>query len=130
MLFGSISGSVGIGTFIYQGIITVAAICLMQVAMGLPEPRAASSLPRLQLIIRGISRSQVGSPTSQKPRLPISINILRRIFTVLHKRPLSFDTVMIWATCTLCFFGFFRAGEITIYIRTLRSNLAKFSQTL
>ena len=86
----------------------------MQVSMGYPEPRANSSLPRLKLVLNGISRAKLPSAVNKRPRLPITASILHRMFTVLSTRPVSYDRTMLWAACSLCFFGFFRAGEITI----------------
>ena len=37
----------------------IAALRYLQITMGLPDPRDASSLPRLQLVLMGIKRSQV-----------------------------------------------------------------------
>ena len=61
---------------------------------------------RLQLVLRGIKRSQV--------RLPITIHHLK-LFQLLLAIPstTNFDSVMIWAAMTLAFFGFLRLGELT-----------------
>ena len=37
----------------------LASVCHMQVSMGYPEPRAASSLPQLRLVLNGISSARV-----------------------------------------------------------------------
>ena len=37
----------------------LASVCHMQVSMGYPEPRAASSLPQLRLVLNGISCARV-----------------------------------------------------------------------
>ena len=92
----------------------LAAVRHAQVLMGMPEPRALSSLPRLKLVLNGIARSRVTSGAQQKPRLPVTIHVLQKLFTVLRQAPMTFDTAMLWAACALCFFGFFRAGEITV----------------
>ena len=31
----------------------------------------------------------------------------------LSARPPSYETTLLWATCSMCFFGFFKSGEIT-----------------
>ena len=51
---------------------------------------------------------------AQKVRLPITPAILRRLRAVWLVPPPSFDDVMFWAAASACFFGFFRAGEITV----------------
>ncbi len=92
----------------------LAAVRHMQIMQGLPEPRAMSSLPRLRLVVNGVTRSRSqGGQVPTKPRLPITTPILRKMFETLSKRPLTHDNFMLWAACSLCFFGFFRSGEIT-----------------
>ena len=92
----------------------LAAVRHMQVLMGLPEPRASSSLPRLKLVLNGIARARAAAGLPQKPRLPVTVHTLTKLQTVMAGRPPSQNSAMLWAACTLCFFGFFRAGEITI----------------
>ena len=80
---------------------------------GHPEPRESSSLPRLRLVQSGGRREHaISSPTPQAARLPITPLLLR------HLRPPStdpsYDERLLWATAAVCFFGFFRAGEITV----------------
>ena len=82
--------------------------------MGLPEPREFSSMPRLRLVQAGIQRVHSTSPEKAKIRLPITPAILHRIKE--HWTPYNDDSdiIMLWAAATTCFFGFFRAGEITL----------------
>ena len=69
---------------------------------------------RLKLVLNGVARKRVQNGRSHsKPRLPITAQILYRIFEALSKHQ-SDDTVMIWAACAMCFFGFFRVGEIVV----------------
>ena len=84
--------------------------------MGLPELRAESSLPRLRLVLNGITRARMSDDRTlrSKPRLPITVDILHRIFTVLSRGSPSYTDHLVWAACALSFFGFFRAGEITV----------------
>ena len=49
-----------------------------------------------------------------RTRLPITPPILQRIRALWNSRPTRADYVMAWAVVTLCFFGFFRSGEITV----------------
>ena len=87
----------------------------MQVTLGLPEPRAFSSLPRLRLVQAGIQRThreQASQPS--RVRLPITPAILRAMRSTLEAQATDPDVIMIWAAALLCFFGFFRSGEITI----------------
>ena len=81
---------------------------------GFPEPRAQSSLPRLRLVQSGArrDRAQTGQPPS-RTRLPITPPILRRMRESWTGDG-DGDDVMLWAAALSCFFGFFRAGEITV----------------
>lgn len=66
---------------------------------------------RLQLICRGIKRSQ---GDSTRIRLPITINHLKLFFQLLAiPTSPSYDSIMVWAAMTLAFFGFLRLGEMT-----------------
>ena len=99
----------------------LAAVRHMQVTciMGYPEPRETSSLPRLKLVINGIARKRLdGGQSPSKPRLPIMASILKQLYKVWLARHLDLNTRMIWAACSACFFGFFRAGEITVPSKT------------
>ena len=93
----------------------LAAVRNLQLMMGLPDPRDTTSLPRLRLTLTGIKRVQ--AEAGGKPpvtRLPITPPILRRIRELWDARPSRQDYVMPWAAMTLCFFGFFRSGEVTV----------------
>ena len=66
---------------------------------------------RLQLICRGIKRSQ---GCSTRTRLPITISHLKlfQCFLAIPKTG-QFDSIMFWAAMTLAFFGFLRLSELT-----------------
>ena len=87
----------------------------MQIVLGLPEPRAFSSLPRIRLVQSGIQRVYAQKTTPKtRIRLPITPSILAKIHTHMLPKSSDHDTIMIWAAATICFFGFFRSGEITL----------------
>ena len=87
----------------------------MQITLGLPEPRAFSSLPRLRLVQSGIQRTHSQRTTAlPKVRLPITPAILLKMKGIWTTRAADPDIVMLWAAAVLCFFGFFRSGEITV----------------
>ena len=82
-----------------------------------PGPRELSSLPRLRLVQNGARRERAaaGQPPTRR-RLPITPAILRQMRPPATRRPVtaSYQETMLWAAATVCFFGFFRAGEITV----------------
>jgi len=102
----------------------LAAVRHAQIMRGFPEPRQSSSLPRLHLVQCGVrrERGQYGPPP--KERLPITPPILRQIRESLSSVQPQHDSAMLWAAASACFFGFFRAGEITI------PSVTAFDQTV
>ena len=81
----------------------------LHIAQGLPEPRM-EKMPRLSQVLRGVRNTQ---PTKSRfTRRPITPGILLRIKEGWEKEPLVQDKTMLWAAMLLCFFGFFRSGEI------------------
>lgn len=66
---------------------------------------------RLQLVLRGIKRSQGTCP---RVRRPITLQLLNLFYHLLNvQRTDSKDSLMHWAAMTLAFFGFLRIGELT-----------------
>ncbi len=85
----------------------------LQITSGLPDPELPS-MAQLTQVLRGIKSVQAKEgQNSTRIRLPITSNVLRRMRKVWDREPHKFDHIMLWAACTLCFFSFFRAGEIT-----------------
>ena len=92
----------------------LAAIRNLQLSLGLPDPRDTSALPRLRLLLAGVRRVRARTPARPlRVRLPISITILTAIKHLWERSAITHDTLMLWAAATMCFFGFFRSGEIT-----------------
>ena len=72
-------------------------------------------MPRLEYITKGIKRAESEKPeTKALTRLPITPQILRKLKQVWEKDAITADILMIWAACTLAFFGFLRIGEMTV----------------
>ena len=79
------------------------------ISLGFPDSKAADSTPRLGRIQAGISRVQVLKGPPKKLRLPITPAIIEpmRAHWSMEK-----DGLLYWAVASLCFFGFFRLGEL------------------
>lgn len=93
----------------------LAGVRHMQVTLGLPEPRAFSSLPRLKLVQAGVARTHKDRITKPlRVRLPITPAILRAMKEQWQARVVDEDILMLWAASVVCYFGFFRAGELTV----------------
>ena len=71
-------------------------------------------MPRLSQVMRGIKSHQAKQGRQSRPCLPITPTILRQLKRVWDKSADNFDHITLWAASTTCFFGFMRAGEITV----------------
>ena len=92
----------------------LAAIRHLHVAQGVGDPNI-SSMAHLEQVLRGVKGVQ--AKTSKRlNRLPITPELLRkiRLVWVAGSGHSSWDNIMMWAACLLCFFGFLRSGEITV----------------
>ena len=66
---------------------------------------------RLQLVLRGIKRSQ---GDQIRVRLPITIHHLQLFYMMLAMpTTTNYHSLMLWAAMTLAFIGFLRLGELT-----------------
>ena len=91
----------------------LAAVRHELIVRGFPGVRQ-NELPRLQLVKAGIRRERALQGVPQAVRLPITPAILGRLREVWVAVPDRYDHIMLWAAASLCFFGFFRGGEITV----------------
>lgn len=74
-------------------------------------PFTACEAPIVQRLIRGIKR--YNGERAHNPKMPITLDILRKLCTALSESPAAIDRTM-KAAMTLAFAGFLRCGEFTL----------------
>ena len=89
----------------------LAGIRHQQIMRGLPDLKWGG-MPKLCLIIKVIKQVQAEAGAVQLDRYPISPDQLILLKSQCM-RGSSCDGIMLWTAACLCYFGCFRAGEIT-----------------
>ena len=90
----------------------LAAIRHLHIAEGFGDPQI-NNMAKLEQVLKGIKSVQCKhlKRISRLPILPVHLVKMREVWI---REPITFDGKMLWAASTLCFFVFFRSGEITI----------------
>ena len=91
----------------------LAAVRNLQIGYGWPCP-AATPMPKLEQVLRGIKISQARAGRLPRRKLPITPAILRQVKQAWSGINTDFHQTLLWAAATTCFFGFLRCGEITL----------------
>lgn len=91
----------------------LSALRQLQISFNLPDPNLAA-MPRLNQVLRGakVLRGKQGRNCGNR-KLPITPVMLRQIRKLWQSHQHDLLHIMLWAVCCVCFFGFFRSGELT-----------------
>lgn len=87
----------------------LAAVRSLHIERGMADP--LSNAPRLELVLRGIKRSQAARIPAKPARLPVTKATLLTIRASLN--PSAPDDRMLWAAACTAWFGFLRVSEFT-----------------
>ena len=91
----------------------LSAVQHLQREAGWGDP-GMGSMAKLEQVLRGVKRLRAEEGKQKQQRKPMTLAVMGALRTSWSRTPVGRDSRMLWATATLCFFGFFRSGEVTI----------------
>lgn len=91
----------------------LSAVRHLHIENHMPDPHMGG-MARLEQVVKGVKRDQARKLPSQRIRLPITADLMQKMKSILMKNRNDEDNIMLWAAMSLCYFGFLRAGEMTL----------------
>ena len=91
----------------------LSALRNLQITYGFASP-FDTPMPKLNQILRGIKISRSKQGCLPRRKLPVTPAILRQVCMIWSEAGTDFNQTLLWAVSTVCFFGFLRAGELTL----------------
>ena len=89
----------------------LSAVRNLHVTAGLHNQFAAQLTPTLEMVLKGIKKDKAAA--TPRIRLPITVEVMERPRCTLTKKPTDHNNMMMWAACSLVFFGFLRCSKFT-----------------
>ncbi len=94
----------------------LSAIRHWHIAEGMGDP-GIYRMTRLEQVLKGIKLTQAKTASQANqtpPGLPFTPALLSKLREIWQGSKKEWNNSMLWASASLCFFGFFRSGEITV----------------